>query len=219
MVDGPQNDSLPTASRLAKLRAHQKAWRQVKWTTETPLEMSKANAWELIGGVLGIHVPGAGFTFTMVPSDYRDVAPKEWKVDCNLPCLDFSIDPSQNLLVALDKVSYVVFFETLSKLLKGPSSKDDAVFNLQLLSLASGHPHPLATNPILCTSLSVNPPDEWAFEIKISGNHLGVMFFNDGDEASATEFSVWDWKTGEIKSVSAMLFQQDVCLLSEQERG
>lgn len=106
MENGPRGEILPTATRLAKLRKHQDAWLKVEWTEETPVGMDSANAWALFGGIMGFHVPGIGFNFVTVPSVYRDISPKEWSVDGEFHCMDFSFDPSQDLLVSLEQVKY-----------------------------------------------------------------------------------------------------------------
>lgn len=104
LVDGdPVAIPQDPAGRLALLKAHQEAWRPLHWTIETPLSM-EGPAWELIGGVLGVSPSPDVLQITQLPSKYRRIPYKQWTLsNKGFEVEDFSMDPSQDLLVVVQR--------------------------------------------------------------------------------------------------------------------
>lgn len=103
MDDGPPGRFSPS-SRLERLRRHQYAWDTLKWTTDTKFDMMTGHVWELYGGVLAQAEEGRRLSFRQLPSSHRGIEEKSWLVDISdIDLRDFSMDPSQDLLVIAEK--------------------------------------------------------------------------------------------------------------------
>lgn len=91
----------------------------------------------------------------------------------------------------------------LAKYLKLFLNSFMARFRVLLLSLSSGDPHPLAAELEGCEIFS------WRFyDIRILGDYLGVMIFQDNDrEMDDDELVIWNWKTGSILLVRLDTFK------------
>jgi len=104
MKDGPPGID-GTITRLNKLKAHQEAWQNVKWSTRQTFPLQSVQLWELAGGILAFTHCKKSFTFTQLPSIYRGIKQKEWniEVDNKFDVADFSMDISNDLLVLIVK--------------------------------------------------------------------------------------------------------------------
>ena len=89
-------------NRLTSFRRHQNAWDNLEWTSESVIPMYRSGYWELCGNV---HAQTTGelrsLTFQQIPSELRGIKSKEWSFDLDFPVRDFSMDPSQDLLVVI----------------------------------------------------------------------------------------------------------------------
>lgn len=100
MQDGPPGD-LPFSERLCMLRSHQKAWKTLSWTANESVTLM-GGVWELVGGVLGLASDGnATIVFRQIPSQLRGIPGREWTFESPKSFRDFTMDPSQDLLVTL----------------------------------------------------------------------------------------------------------------------
>lgn len=100
MQDGPPGD-LPSSERLRMLRSYQQAWRTLSWTAKESATLV-GDMWELVGGVLGLAAHGNAIVFRQIPSLFRGIPGREWRFESPNPCRDFTMDPSQDLLVTLE---------------------------------------------------------------------------------------------------------------------
>lgn len=78
---------------------------------------------------------------------------------------------------------------------------------MSLRTLSGNRPHPDASDPSLY--YTTTDPDSWmSFTISIIGDQLAVMFSpydtpDLPDRSWAGELVVWNWKTGQIRTVKA----------------
>jgi hypothetical protein len=103
-VNGPAS-GLSIVDRLKRLRKHQEAWDTMTWTQDSFIKMTRGQVWELYGGVLAQGRPKSSFMFWQLPSTSRGTETKHWSVhldDSEIKVRDFTIDPSQDLLVIVD---------------------------------------------------------------------------------------------------------------------
>ncbi|KAK7470697.1 hypothetical protein VKT23_002119 [Stygiomarasmius scandens] len=203
MKDGPPGID-GTITRLNKLKAHQEAWQNVKWSTRQTFPLQSVQLWELAGGILAFTHCKKSFTFIQLPSIYRGIKQKEWniEVDNKFDVADFSMDISNDLLVLI---------------VKGNGNREETLFKIHLLSLSTGKPHPSTSSPILdFQSRAVD--DEWTFEIRISGQYLGIMFSGLITE----KLVMWNWQNGTFlqyrKEIVSFAFLTDELVLMSQIR-
>lgn len=103
MDDGPPS-TLGPAERLQMLKRHQEAWRTLGFSDETTIPMLRGEVWELYGGVLAQARGPQALSFRQLPSVLRGVQEKEWSLeDLGFEIRDFGMDPSQELLVVIQK--------------------------------------------------------------------------------------------------------------------
>jgi len=112
MDDGPPS-SVSKADCLKLLRAHQTAWKNLTWTKKSVVSYNsfareiRGMPWKCLGGVLG-SAYNRSLRFIQVPSVFRGIEEKEWTVeDIGFRVGNFTMDPSQDLLVALEVETYV----------------------------------------------------------------------------------------------------------------
>lgn len=107
MLDGPTSE-LETIDRLKILREHQSAWESLSWTAEETIRQM-GGVWELNGGVLGQALSHSSLMFWQLPSRIRGVQSRNWIIqvpDTNIR--DFTMDPSYDLLIAVQLAEYVL---------------------------------------------------------------------------------------------------------------
>lgn len=103
MEDGPSS-ALSAAHRLEKLKKHQAAWDELKWTEDKTVDMSIGHVWELYGGVLAQSNLNRAIFCRQLPSHLRGIEEKTWTVDISsFDLRDFTMDPSQDLLAIAEK--------------------------------------------------------------------------------------------------------------------
>ncbi|KAK7059120.1 hypothetical protein VNI00_001746 [Paramarasmius palmivorus] len=99
-----QYSSLSSRDKLKALRDHQKAWDTFEWKHDKSIPMVRGRAWEFFGNVLAQQDDAGWFTFRQLPSKYRGIEEKEWRAKPDLPRVKvFGMDPSQNLLVLIER--------------------------------------------------------------------------------------------------------------------
>jgi len=115
MDDGPPS-SISKADRLKLLRAHQMAWKNLTWTKKSVVSYNPIAddiLWKCLGGVLG-SAYNRSLRFIQVPSVFRGIKEKEWTIeDIGFRVEDFTMDPSQDLLVALEVETYVDYLSVM----------------------------------------------------------------------------------------------------------
>ena len=107
MQDGPPSDT-SYAERLRLLRAHQNAWGSLSWTEEGTIPIVEGDTWELIGGVLGLADGPKSILFRQLHSTLRSIPGRTWKVELDFAIGDFTLDPTQDLIAALEVSEYVI---------------------------------------------------------------------------------------------------------------
>ena len=102
MVDGPPS-RLNTSERLSLLRSYETSWKNLDWNTHISLPVPEGSLWELYGNVWA-HSKGNNdaIFFVQIPSRLRDVPLRQWTVRLDFLMRDFGMDPSQDLLVAIE---------------------------------------------------------------------------------------------------------------------
>jgi hypothetical protein len=103
-VDGPPG-GLTVIDRLNRLRGYQSAWDTMAWAQDSFVKKIRGHVWELYGGVLAQCSSSNAFVFRQLPSASRDIEAKQWtvrRVWGEVKVRDFTIDPSQDLLVIVD---------------------------------------------------------------------------------------------------------------------
>ncbi|KAG7099024.1 hypothetical protein E1B28_000907 [Marasmius oreades] len=183
--DGKLSD-LPVAEKLSALRKHQRAWDRLKWNRELRHAMAGGGLWELFGNVLAQQDLMGGLIFRQLPSQYRRIEDKEWRVkpDPQLKVRDFGIDPSQDLLVLVEAPRWW-------------GQNPDHCYRIHLRTMSSCTRHPQANGDVLVHKQE-SPDPHLSYSIQVSGEHLGILFHSV--EAGVNEIIVWNWRSGHIKT-------------------
>lgn len=106
LENGPSTGGLNHSDRLKRLLDYEKAWAELKWTSDTIIPMvSGSTIWELAGGVLAQSASSRdSLLFTQLPSKLRNIEKKRWELDISrFKVRDFTMDPSQDLLVLVGR--------------------------------------------------------------------------------------------------------------------
>ncbi|KAJ7591110.1 hypothetical protein C8J56DRAFT_934707 [Mycena floridula] len=175
---------LPASTLLQTLQKYQDAWKNFKWTAKTTVRLSDIETWEVTGNLMAYYSLDRGlFTFKQIASLYREIPLKEWSfAPQDHKVSDFTIDPTQDLLVAvhvdIPQDHHITVSVYLSAFLDSDSVHPSAGIPVHLI-------HRPAQDVVA---------DSVSFEIRISGCHVGIMLDVDGE----TELIILNWKTGQI---------------------
>lgn len=101
LVDGPPS-RLSTTERLSLLRSYETSWKNLDWNTHISLPVPEGSLWELYGNVWAHSRGNNSIFFVQIPSRLRDIPLRQWTIRLDYPLRDFGIDPSQDLLVAIE---------------------------------------------------------------------------------------------------------------------
>ena len=101
MVDGPPS-RFSTSQRLSLLRSYEPSWKILDWNTHISLAVPEGSLWELYGNVWAHSRGNDAIFFVQIPSRLRDIPLRQWKIKLDYPLRDFAMDPSQDLLVAIE---------------------------------------------------------------------------------------------------------------------
>lgn len=114
MVDGPPG-LLSTSERLSLLRSYETSWKNVDWNTQTSLPVPNGSLWELNGNVWA-HSRGVdSIDFVQIPSRLRGIPLRQWTLKLDSPIRDFSMDPSQDLLVTIRRATIMCVWLTFRR--------------------------------------------------------------------------------------------------------
>ena len=94
------------AARLEKLRAHQAAWKSLKWSQESVIVLPNYVVFENFGGVfaVGIGTYTDGIRFIQLPSVLRGIDMRDWSIqNLDFHIGDFCMDPAADIVAVLDK--------------------------------------------------------------------------------------------------------------------
>ncbi|KAL1735995.1 hypothetical protein EV714DRAFT_267534 [Schizophyllum commune] len=173
MVNGGDHSEIQLADRVQRAERYVKAWRALEFSEETQIPFG-GNLWEIAGGVIACTTSaGSGeISFTQLPSPLRDIERKAWRLTLEHVPRDFTIDPSQDLLVSI-------------------YSARQNEYEVHLLSMTTGEQHPAVEISPLVYRSNRTPVQ---YELLVYEDKLGILFVSN-DEAAL--FNVWNWKTGQ----------------------
>ncbi|KZT36560.1 hypothetical protein SISSUDRAFT_1063574 [Sistotremastrum suecicum HHB10207 ss-3] len=184
-------DGVSELSHLQSITSKQQAlldlqdtWSDLRPRRQTRLPPSpKFSLGKLIGGICATYddrnSEGTSITFTTLPSVARNIELREQRIKLTTKLIEFTIDPSQDLLVLVEKsralaVGYRFHFRTMSQ----------------------NTPHPQA----LKETIEYHPPDDLVEElsIQISGQRIIVLviLYDADGERDFTILGAWDWHAG-----------------------
>jgi hypothetical protein len=108
MVDGPPG-RLTTLERLSLLRSYETSWKNLDWNAQTSLPIPDGNLWELYGNVWAHSIGADSIDFVQIPSRLRGIPLRQWTLKLDSPMRDFTMDPSQDLLVTIGRATKCVW--------------------------------------------------------------------------------------------------------------
>ena len=108
MVDGPPGN-LTASERLELLRRYEASWKNIEWSEHHTIPFPEGMAWEFYGNVWGHSNSGNdAIDFVQLPSRLRGIPLRQWTLRFDFDVLDFSMDPSQDLLVTVESLGKYV---------------------------------------------------------------------------------------------------------------
>lgn len=175
--------NLDTAGRLRACRQYQQAWNHLSFPDSKFIDMHGGHAWELSGGVLCQTMQSrSGLACVQLPCKIKDIPEREWTInDFGFEIRDFTVDTSQDLIVALEVVGSI----------------PNRTCNVHLRTLMTGEHHPMTAVPFM-THLLSDMHEELRFLIQVCGPRIAVMCQDRGDDPNS-RLVVWDWKSGQQK--------------------
>ena len=200
LEDGDEEFEMDVSQRLNLLREHQKAWDNFDFTSELFVDLEQDcffTCQEIQGGVLSQKATDRSITFIQIPSKIRGISHKKWSVEnLDFEFTAYTFDPSQDLLVLFEPVSYAYIF--IDK-----SHPSDILYivtihrlhgsSIHLLTLTDGSPHPAAENNIIQYELGYATVHA---DLRVSGAFLAMTW-------NARSLVVWAWGTGAVRLVCA----------------
>ena len=102
MVDGPPGN-LTTSERLELLRRYETSWKNIEWSEHHTIPYPQGMAWEFYGNVWGHSRGSDAIDFVQLPSRLRGISLRQWTLRFNFDVRHFSMDPSQDLLVTIER--------------------------------------------------------------------------------------------------------------------
>ena len=104
MEDGPPSGMVPH-ERFQCLQEHQTAWSKLQFSLSTTVKMEKGSVWELYGNVLAQGKGKRSLVFYQIPSPIRGIESKTWTVQVDEAIRDFAMDPTEELLIIVERSS------------------------------------------------------------------------------------------------------------------
>ena len=108
MEDGPPGD-MTTSERLDLLRKYEVSWKTIEWTEHNTLISGMDGVWELYGNVWAHSKERDVVEFLQLPSRIRGIPMQQWTLKFDFDVRDFTMDPSQDLLVAIADIRKYVW--------------------------------------------------------------------------------------------------------------
>jgi hypothetical protein len=107
MVDGPPG-GLTTSERLELLRSYEAAWKNLEWSQHHTFSylMVPSSDWKLCGNVWAHSKGSNAIDFVQLPSRLRGIPMRQWSLRFDFGVRDFSMDPSQDLLVIIEIINW-----------------------------------------------------------------------------------------------------------------
>lgn len=108
MVDGPPGQ-LNIPDRLSLLRSYNASWKKLDWNAHTCLPVPDGTLWELYGNVWA-HSRGSDIIeLVQLPSRLRGISLRQWTLKLDFAPWDFGMDPAQDLLATVERVTKCVW--------------------------------------------------------------------------------------------------------------
>jgi hypothetical protein len=101
MEDGPPGN-LTTSERLDLLRRYEASWKNIKWDEHNTILSGSGGVWELYGNVWAHNRESDVIDFVQMPSRIRGIPMRQWTLRFDFAVRDFSMDPSQDLLMTIE---------------------------------------------------------------------------------------------------------------------
>ncbi len=207
MEDEP-SVKLSKAEKHRILTQYQQAWRSFSPETARVQDIPLLDGplWELSGGVLAQSVGRKILQFKQLPGIVRGVKPRDWTLEIDFTVDDFTFDPSQNLLLAIEGAhsKYVTAVPIAESFIKFMSSRSCYV---RPLNLSTGERHSLAKEERLeCPTPALTFHDR-VYIIRACGDLFGLIVREPHvvGEQSDDRLVVRNWKTGDLLLVSPRL--------------
>ncbi|THH31534.1 hypothetical protein EUX98_g2634 [Antrodiella citrinella] len=186
-LDDVPSNLLTTAAKRDILHQHTRAtqiWPEELVTKQT-IPLLEGPLWELCGGVLAQSDGRRDLDFWQLPSNIRAIPAREWGVDVDFDIADFTLDPSQSLLVAVEV--------------------QEPICIVHLLSSNTGQAHKEAAVKRLSFPLPAYDIPGRSYHLRICGDYVGIIIrvFDQITDEPYTVFGVANWKTGESKLLTS----------------
>ncbi|KAH9960103.1 hypothetical protein BC827DRAFT_1209132 [Russula dissimulans] len=171
MEDGPLS-SMSIAERRERLKAHNDAWRDLRWSACIHLFDLHPNTFAMEvaqGGILAFISRSEGkIMFVQLPSNSRGIQMRQWEHSFPFLPSMCALDPSEDILVVLQREEWRIHF----------------------FSLRSGEPHPSAAIfPFFDPPLHYR--NQAHLQLVVSRNYVAALI-------PGHELMIWDWKSGRI---------------------
>ena|ERR1700677_4842495 len=101
MIDGPPG-GLTTSERLELLRRYEASWKNIEWSEHNTIVSPDGQLWEFYGNVWAHSRGRDAIEFVQLPSRIRGIPMRQWTLSFDFAVRDFSMDPSQDLLVTIE---------------------------------------------------------------------------------------------------------------------
>jgi len=89
-------------SRLEAIRRHTDAWNNLHFPTRGQIPWKGGQAWDLVSGILAQSGRNGGISCVQIPCSVKGTLERRWVVPTDFRICDFTIDISQDLLVAIE---------------------------------------------------------------------------------------------------------------------
>lgn len=175
--------NLDTAGRLRVCRQYQQAWNNLAFPDSQYINMQDGHTWELSGGVLCYAMQSRStIACAQLPCKIKDIPERKWIIDgLGFGIRDFTVDTSQNLVVALEILGAI----------------PNWTCNVHFRTLMTGEHHPMAAVPSV-THLLSDMHEELRLLIQICGSRIALLCYEHGDDPNS-RLVIWDWKSGQQK--------------------
>ena len=108
MEDNPLNTSTKE-NKLPQVKRYEEAWLSLTdedvSRSEFVWNLPGAPAWDLARGILSLCAGPRTIQFRQLPSSVRGIPERTWELDLDFDIVDFTIDPGQDLMVAIEVTS------------------------------------------------------------------------------------------------------------------
>ena len=89
-------------SRLEAIRRYTDAWNNLHFPTRGQIPWEGGQAWDLVSGILTQSGPDGGISCVQMPCSVKRILERRWVAPTDFRIRDFTIDISQDLLVAIE---------------------------------------------------------------------------------------------------------------------